>query len=283
MTDASESRIGFHCNRLRYIDEAIAENGLSRGEFYNFPQDELGALKKHLLQKDLARSIHTPLVKPDGYPDPPTWSFLCDVSKESQSRTFKMIADTLDYAEEIGAEHIIVHFPTLPTDTDGESEKMLLSIAWKSCDQLAELSEKRGIPIHIEGLCNSPHLDDEFLIEALSQYPLKYCFDTGHMHVASQVRGFDLLDFARKMAPFVGSIHLWNNRGHEDYVRFRHVAVHPSQNVDEGWADIQKLLEILQPTYPVIFENPLSYPEPLGDLDYRDGVKWVKQILATSF
>ena len=278
-----ESKIGFHCNRLRYLDEAITQNGLSRGEFFNFPPEDLAALKRQIISQNLARSIHSPLVKLDWYPDPPTWSYLCDIDKNSRNRTFRMITETLAHAQDIGAEYVIAHFPTLATDASGESEDKLLSIAWKSCDQLAELAVKRGVPIHIEGLGNSPYLNNGFLIEALSQYPLRYCFDTGHMHLASKLNRFDLYEFAERIAPFVGSIHLWNNRGHQDYLNFRHISVHPSQDHEGGWADIKRLLDILKPDCPVILENPLYYPESLGNYDYRDGVKWIKELLATSF
>jgi sugar phosphate isomerase/epimerase len=274
--------LGFHCNRLKYLDEAIIENGLSRGEFYNFSSEEVTGLRRALLSMNLARSIHAPLIRPDWYPDPPTWSFLCDVDRDSRNRTFRMITETLAHAEDIGAEYIVVHFPAPCTDGAGKSQAMLESIALKSCDELVELSLKRGIPIHIEGLGNSPYLTTGFLYQALSQYPLRYCFDTGHMHLASQVNGFDLYEFAREISPFVGSIHLWNNRGRDDYLTFRHIPVHPSQDPRERWADIRKLLEILKPSCPLIFESPLSYPEAVGNYDYRDGVKWVKEILATS-
>ncbi|HAZ31930.1 MAG TPA: hypothetical protein DCY61_04465 [Dehalococcoidia bacterium] len=274
--------LGFHCNRLQYLGEAITENGLSRGEFYNFPSEEAPGLRRALLSTNLARSIHAPLIRPDWYPDPPTWSFLCDVDKDSRDRTFRMITESLAHAEDIGAEYIVVHFPTPCADAAGEKQATLESIAWKSCDQLAEISMKRGTPIHIEGLGNSPYLTTGFLGQALSQYPLRYCFDAGHMHLASQTNDFDLYEFAAGIASFVGSVHLWNNRGSDDYLTFRHIPVHPSQDPGEGWADIRKLLEILRPSCPVIFESPLSYPEALGNHDYRDGVKWVKEILATS-
>lgn len=277
-----ENNLGFHCNRLQSLGEAITENGLSRGEFYNLPFEELPGLKRALLSANLTPSIHAPLIRLEWYPDPPTWSFLCDVDKDSRDRTFRMIIETLAHAEDIGAEYIVVHFPTPSTDGVGESEARLESIVWKSCDQLAELSMKRGMPIHIEGLGNSPYLTTGFLGQALSQYPLRYCFDTGHMHVASETNGFDLYEFAAGIAPFVGSIHLWNNRGNDDYLTFRHIPVHPSQDPGEGWADIRRLLEVLRPSCPVIFESPLSYPEALGNHDYRDGVKWVREILATS-
>ena len=276
-----EDRLGFHCHSLKHIEFGVLGNSLKRGEFYNYPPEDVAELKKELLKKDLFRSIHAPLVKLDWYPNPPTWSFLCDIDEDSRNRTFRMVTEPLAHAEDIGAEYIIVHFPVPCTDSSGESESKLESIAWKSCDQLAELSVKRGVSIHIEGLANSPYLNNGFLTQALEQYPLFYCFDTGHMNLASQASNFDLYEFAEEIATFVGSIHLWNNRGVDDYLTFRHIAVHPIQYPEEGWADIKRLLEILKPTYPIIFESPASYPEALGNHDYQDGVQWVKEILET--
>jgi len=282
MREKTNDNLGFHCNRIGNIETGIIANGLTRGEFFNLPPEDYETAKKEIIDKRLRLSIHSPLVKLDWYPNPPTWSFLCDVDKDSRNRTFKMITETLAYAEDIGADYIIVHFPIPSTDGAGESESKLESIAWKSCDQLAELSVKHSVYIHIEGLANSPYLNNGFLSQTLTQYPLRYCFDTGHMNLASKLNNFDLYEFAESIAPFVGSIHLWNNRDFEDYLTYRHIAVHPSQDPDEGWADIQRLLEILKPEYPIIFESPLSYPEALGNYDYQDGVQWVKEILETS-
>jgi sugar phosphate isomerase/epimerase len=103
------------------------------------------------------------------------------------------------------------------------------------------------------------------------------------MHLASQGAGFDLYQLAEQIAPFVGSVHLWNTRNPDDYKAFRHIPVHPSQKPEEGWADIARLLKDLgfAPS-AIIFESPRNYPEELGDYDYQDGVKWVKELLATS-
>ena len=277
-----ENILGFHYNCLYNVETGPPENGLTRGELFNFPAGELAPLTKILMGQNMVKSIHTPLVKLEWYPDPPTWSFLCDIEEASRNRTFRMIAASIEHATEIGAEYIVVHFPTLSTDSKGESESQLLDIARKSCDRLAELSVKSGIPLHVEGLVNSPYLSDGFLIEVLSQYPLRYCFDTGHMSLASKMRDFDLFEFVEIISPYVGSVHLWNSRGPDDYQLFRHIPVHPSQNPEDGWADIEKILKILKPDYPVIFESPPMYPLELGSYDYLDGVKWVKEILSTS-
>ncbi len=278
------SDLGFHCNRLHHVEEGILKNGLKRGEFYNFLDEALPALKRQILSHDLAVSIHAPLVRPDWYPDPPTWSFLCNVDKEDRDLTMKMISGTVELADEFGAQYVVVHFPTPASDAASESQAKLEAIAWRSCDWLAELSARRRMPIHIEGVGASPFLNVESLSSMLSQYPvLRYCFDTGHMQLASQSAGFDLYAFAEQIVPYMGSIHLWNTRNADDYQAFRHIPVHPSQDPEQGWVDIARVLKIMGlPSYPIIFESAHHYPEALGDYDYRDGVQWVKEILATS-
>ena len=32
--------LGFHCNRLRHLEPGVLDNGLARGEFYNFAYPE---------------------------------------------------------------------------------------------------------------------------------------------------------------------------------------------------------------------------------------------------
>ena len=135
--------LGFHCHRLSHLEEGILGNGLHRGEFYNFSPAKLPALKREIISRNLATSIHAPLVKTEWYPNPPTWSFLCDVAKENRNLTLKMIIETMELAEDFGTEYVVVHFPTPTSDASGESEAKLEGIALGSCERLAELSVKR--------------------------------------------------------------------------------------------------------------------------------------------
>ncbi|UCC61052.1 MAG: hypothetical protein JSV02_04315, partial [Dehalococcoidia bacterium] len=61
--------------------------------------------------------------------------------------------------------------------------------------------------------------------------------------------------------------------------------VHPSQSPEEGWVDITTMLQsvgTITHQIAVIFENMPTYPKELGDHDYREGVKWVKELLEIS-
>lgn len=278
--------LGFHCHALEHFEPAIIGHGLHRGEFYHFPGGDLPELKQEILRHGLAVSIHAPLVKPPWYPNPPTWSFLCDVEEADRQLTMKMIAETMELARSFKAEYVVVHFPVPLTPSFAEvSYERQHEIAWQSAAELAELAIKNGVAVHLEGFGPSPFLTVEFLSAILTQFPcLRYCFDAGHMNIAAQRDGFHLYRFAERLAPYVGSIHLWNGRSIEDYMQFRHIPVHPSQRPEEGWVDIAWVLRSIlpgSPSCPVILESGLRYPQALGNYNISEGVEWVKELVAT--
>ncbi|MEE8470663.1 MAG: TIM barrel protein [Dehalococcoidia bacterium] len=280
------NNLGFHCHQLDILEEITVGNGLGRSEFYNLPSDELPRLKQLIERHRLEWSIHTPLIQLDWYPQPPTLSFLCDVDRDNRELTMKMITLTMEQAEEFGAEYVVAHLPSPASDASGESVAKLEDIARRSCERLAELSLKKNVPIHIEGVGASHLINAEFISAVLEEFsPLRYCFDSAHSYLAALDNGFDLYDFETELLPYLGSVHLWNIRGWEDYLAFRHIPIHPSQRAEDGWIDIARVLRALGPgksSLPIIFESERSYPEELGGYDYREGVEWAKKLLETS-
>ncbi|MDM8000686.1 MAG: TIM barrel protein [Dehalococcoidia bacterium] len=282
------SRLGFHCHALDDFDEVILSNELLRGEFYNFLPDSIGDLSRRIERHNLAASIHAPLVRIPWYPTPPTLSFLCDVDQERRRLSLAMVEETMKTAAAFGAEYVVVHFPVSPTTSvNGLGYAQLRSIAWDSARRLAEYSQRYRVPIHMEGFGPSPFLAVDFLNEVIRSFPcLRYCFDTGHMHIASQRDGFDLYRFAEGLAPNIGSVHLWNNRSIDDYFKFGHIPVHPVQKPEDGWVSIERILRIIVPNNPgcrVILESGNHYPVSLGAHNVRDGVQWVRELTAPLF
>jgi len=198
----------------------------------------------------------------------------------------KMVTLTMEHADELGAEYAVVHFPSPTSEESDEGGAKVEAIAWKSCDRLAELSLKRGIPIHIEGVGASALINAAFLKRVLREYSplLQYCFDTAHTHLAAMQNGFDLYAFEAELLPYLGSVHLWNIRSKADYLAFRHIPVHPSQSAEDGWVDIARVLQTMgsiRDSLPIIFESERFYPEALGNYNYIEGVQWVKKLLET--
>ncbi|MBI2854374.1 MAG: sugar phosphate isomerase/epimerase [Chloroflexi bacterium] len=280
-------QLGFHCHDVREVDDTILDNDLRRGEFYNLDANQLRILQRRVRSNGLRWSIHSPLVKLDWYPHPPTWSFLCDFSPEKRALTMKMVAFTVEQAEQMGAEYVVVHFPTpsgLPQEVENNRVKELRDIGRGSCEYLAGLSQRSGIPIHVEGVGLSPLLDAQYLRKLLAEFTtLRYCFDTAHVYLAALQDGLDYYSFAQSMSSCLGSVHIWNTRGMADYLTHRHIPVHPSQDPRDGWVDIARVLRALDANrqgVALILESPTSYPQTLGDYDYRDGIKWVKRLLS---
>jgi len=279
------TRLGFHCHDINDFDTVITSNGLQRGEFYNFPQDNLPQLKRKVEQQGLMASVHAPLVRTPWYPTPPTLSFLCDVEPERRHLSMIMVEETMALAEDFGAEYVVVHFPTPCSSNGGSADYATLrEIVWESASRLVKVSEKHRVPIHIEGFGPSPFLNAESLIEITTDFPqLCLCFDTGHMNIASQRDHFDLYHFAHQIAPYIGSIHVWNTRSIEDYFTYLHIPAHPCQKPDEGWVDIPRVLDSIlsaNTSCSIIMESGTRYPKMLGGYDFRDGVKWVEELVA---
>ncbi|MCX5998239.1 MAG: hypothetical protein NTU41_01250, partial [Chloroflexi bacterium] len=179
---------------------------------------------------------------------------------------------------DFGAEYVVVHFPAPSlSDASGIGWPELRDIAWGSARSLADMSERHEMPIHIEGFGPGPFLSTDFLTEVCQSFPcLRYCFDTGHMHIAAQRDGVDIYQFAHELSPYVGSIHLWNSRSIKDYLTYYHIPVHPSQNPQEGWADIAHVLQLIlsnNGSCRLILESGSRYPSALGGYDFRDGVE----------
>jgi sugar phosphate isomerase/epimerase len=279
------NNLGFHCHSIDHFDQGIIGNGLRRGEFYNFPPEELPELRQRIAQYNLATSVHAPLERLSWYPSPPTFTFLCEADKERRQLSLRMIEETMKQAQDLGAEYAVVHFPSpCSSDVNETDYDEAFDIAWYSAELLANVSRQYGTPIHIEGFGPSPFLNVDFLTRVITEFPtLRYCFDTGHMHIQSLQFGFDFYDFARDMAPHIGSLHLWNNRGIEDYLAYRHIPVHPSQKPEEGWGDIARILQLVlsqNSECAIILESGLHYPEQLGRHDIGEGVAWVKDLIS---
>lgn len=280
------NKLGIHCNRIGHFEERILDNGLNWGEFFHLPREHYDMLRAKVNGNGTAISIHLPLLETPWYPPPVTWSLLNDLRPERRELTFRMVEETLGLAVDLNARYLVVHFPTPTAREDGDvAYEVVLDIARRSAERLAKLSEAHGIPLMLEGFGPSPLLSPAFLIEVVTTYPsLWYCLDCAHTFIASQRDGFDYFEFVRAMAPYLGTLHLWNTRGIHDYLAYRHIPVHPTLRPEDGWVDVEGTLRLVRqvnPGCPVIIEHGERFPPGLGLSNYREGVEWIKGIIKT--
>jgi sugar phosphate isomerase/epimerase len=149
-------------------------------------------------------------------------------------------------------------------------------------NRFAELSRSFKIPVHVEFLgYHSVFHDPEEFVDVLTNYPeLSLCLDSGHLHRHGQIHGRNPYDSAEKLAPLVGSVHLWNISSHDEYLRRGHVPVHPEHCVKDGYIDIERILRTvldMNMNATVIFEP--SVPEGMTKEYILEGIEWVRSIV----
>jgi sugar phosphate isomerase/epimerase len=286
MPDKTPSKqLGFHCENPAEIRERVIANRLSYVELYNIQTSNVPEISRLLTRHGLKVGVHCPLILPDWYPYAPIASFLLgDAGAELKELTLRLIAQTLHDSQRLRAEYVVVHFPKPAPAPQGRSQWVPdRELAWDSVEQLAHLARQFQIRICIEGFGERPFLSADYLLDVLLAFPeLSYCFDTGHMHLAALRGVFDYSSFLERLAPRIGSVHLWNTRGPQDYAQYSHLPVHPSQRSQTGWADIGQTIRVIREGNPdavFIFEHGTRFPSAF-DMNYREGVSWVRELLA---
>jgi sugar phosphate isomerase/epimerase len=283
----STDNLGFHCENPAEIQERVIANGLSYVELYNIRAADLPEIDQLMSRHGLEVGVHCPLILPDWYPYEPVASFLLgDAGGDLKALTLRLIAQTLHDVKRLGAEYVVVHFPKpAPSPQQEPDWSPEIELAWNSAGQLARLARQFQTRICIEGFGERPYLSTAFLTHVLQAFPeLSYCFDVGHMHLAALRGAIDYFDFLEQLAPRIGSVHLWNTRGPQDYAAYSHLPVHPSHQPDMGWCDVDQSVRIIgegNPDAVFIFEHGTRFPPPFA-LDYREGVSWVKEMLQSS-
>jgi sugar phosphate isomerase/epimerase len=285
MLDKTRSdKLGFHCENPTEIRERVLANGLSYVELYNILVSDLPEMNRLITRHSLKVGVHCPLMVPDWYPYAPITSFLLgDVGEELKELTLRLITQTLHDSQRLCAEYVVVHFPKpAPPPQRHPEAKPQKQIAWDSVAHLARLARQFQIRINIEGFGERPFLSGNYLTDVLDAFPeLSYCFDTGHMHLAALRGVLDYFDFLEQLAPRIGSVHLWNTRGQQDYADYAHLPLHPSQQPGMGWVDICQTIRIIRDSNPdavFIFEHGTRFPPPF-EMNYREGVSWVREML----
>lgn len=285
MTD--RNLLGLNVNRIEHLTEKLPSLGLKRAELFIFSRSELPEVKRQIEKQELTVSIHAPVPRPTWYPYPPTWTFLNYLDPEKRNLYVRLVDETVEAAKDLGAKYVVAHFPgPLAEEDAGADIKKLSEIAFDSAARLADISDRYDVDIQIEGFGPSPFLNIEFVAEVLTRHPrLRYCFDIAHSHLAEQRQEIDYYGFLYDLLPYLGSVHVWQSRHVDDYLSHRHIPLHPTQRPEEGWVDVERVVRLVhekRPTIPFIMEYPGWFPEPWKDLDYREGVRWLQDILEIS-
>lgn len=187
------------------------------------------------------------------------------LDEDIREGAFLLIEEELKYLRQINPRYVLFHYPkpVILDDTVDwsnwrfadsseyvyESSYSYDAIREKSeqlFDWLTSKSEEYSFtPVLELDALNKYIYDTTLLEELLAVYPkLKLCLDTGRLHTQNKLdSNFDAEDIIRRFAKYTEVVHLSNNRV-TDKVEYNHYPVLPKLNPKDGWAAIDKYLQI---------------------------------------
>jgi sugar phosphate isomerase/epimerase len=258
---------------------------LSLGDFGKveigfYDEENLPLVMEFAGKRGLRYGFHDPLPRLPSFDYP----FLTDPDDEKRWRTLDSMFRTMDTAVRHGAEYVVGHIPSViwePRPTLNEAR--ILELAHNSCSRLSARSRQSGIPFVLENVGPNPYFFEfDAFVGVLEAYPnLEFCLDIGHLHLMSVYSGIDSLEFARELAPFTTIVHIYNATP-EMYQKYHHVPVHPSQECQDGWADVIAILDCVldgqRNDLTLVFEYSPQYPG--GERFVQEGIEWVREAVA---
>ncbi len=266
---------------LPHSSEAgFLHRGLGHVEFFDYPLCDMDELKiiyeKMRHEGRTGLSFHAPMPRPDFFPFSGITCFFLNEEPARRDLSFRLIEDTLQHAQDWGADYVVTHLTFGKTDTSdpGRAEEL----AWDTCERFATLSRSYDVPVNIEFAAYTTAFNDPGkFVEIISKYDeLGICIDSGHTMFGAKMHKRDYFDDISILAPLARSMHLWNTRCEAQ----DHVPLHPSQSPQDGWIDIEQTLEMVlkqNPDSTIIFEYPVAEVTK----GIQEGYDWIENMIRT--
>jgi hypothetical protein len=161
-------------------------------------------------------------------------------------------------------------------DFDLFEEKSEIFFQWLS----DKGKEYNFIPILELDAVNKYIYNTDLLDRLLVKYPnIKLCLDIGRIHLQDMIdESFSGYVFVERFAKYAELVHLWNVQV-ETSLKNNHYPVLPSQDSAEGWADVQRYINIITKNnseFKVLFEHRSDL---ISDEELDRCYEWIKSML----
>lgn len=197
--------------------------------------------------------------------------------------TFEILEINLRMAKSLPTEYVIIHFTSNSMLEENITDSEIKHLAKRSTKRINMLSEQYNMPVNLEYTSYNAKftLPDDF-IEVIKDYPnLGICLDLVHLHMVCKDNGLDYFTELEKLLPYTKVIYAWNANSKDCIEEHGYVPVHPSQNIKDGWIDIEKTISLAlayNENIYIIFEPNFKY----RDQDFfEEGVNWVNDIVSS--
>lgn len=266
----------------------IDECGLKRAEFVIIDEKLRGAVLDFINNRRLPFSAHLPMFIPADFPENPLLASLLDFDENRRLHALGMIEKTISEASEMGAQYVVMHIQRPEhfggKNPPGVSSQEAFSIVSRSCEKVAELSEKFGMQVLLENqMDNSGFNHSDLYVKLFDAFPtLKFCLDIGHLDVDARQFGIPFHDFIDALLPYLRAVHLMNsNSGKLDFTdRHWKIPVHPDQKESDGWRNIEFIIRKILSYDSSIIINFESRPDEKYNVEYMlAGISWIKELI----
>lgn len=275
--EAKRSRVGVH------------NPGLGHWQLFLCPEGSYREIAARIRRPDAKLSLHHPFITPFAGRGRRDSSQFLDVDPVMREASFRWLEDSLAKAGELGAEFVVTHLNHGEGVDDLARARELAEVAVERFAEITRAPEASKVPrapeVQVEFLGYHPVFHDpEEFVQALGRHSeIRLCLDSGHLHRWGQIHGRDVYAAAELLAPLTGSLHLWNVSSAAEYRERGHVPVHPSQRVEDGYVDVERIVATVLAANreaTVIFEPSVS--GGMTEEFIAEGVEWVQGLVAAA-
>lgn len=242
-------------------------------EIYNVTSEQASQLRRFAGRHGLRVALHTPT--PFDGPFPLRRYCPTGPVEEEAVVARRLLARTVEYAAEVGAIHVVVHYPT---PYPPFAREHLDRFGVRFLDDVDALIERYGVPVLVENLSTNPLLrtPDDYA-NALAGHPaIGFCLDLGHAHLMPQ--RMNPVAYGDALKTRVKSLHVYNASS-DRYPVNGHEMADRIQQPRNGFMDlepiIRHLLSVCRPWALVLEHSRAGTPQ-----DALNCASWVRGIVA---
>ncbi len=235
------------------VDKLHTIPHFERYELTFFRDNDLPALKEFLASRKASFGLHAPFVYRyvNHHPYPTS------LDKELRRDTFYKNFQCLKFAESLGADYVVVHFPTALQKENWYSDY------FEIIDEFKTLKECAKVQLRIENVYgNDFFYNCREYKDFLKKTELKMCLDIGHLLLDCNYYKFDPLEFIYFLKDFIVEFHIY-------YASFEtyHTCHHKAWSTDFLFLEILDVIKdfdaefVLEPSPECLedFEKALEY------------------------
>lgn len=267
MTNLGINVVNLEIKKAVQLGFGRVELCLGKEKLYTDKLKEFYKMANEAEKYNMPYSVHLPVYIADWYKYNYFSAFFIDEDKEKSELSFRLLELNLEKLKDSNPDYFVLHFPGICKELyDAHRFEKNLRDA---LDRVNRIAENYRVKIYLEYFgSNKNFCDYNEWISIIREYEnLGILTDTGHLHFASIICGYDFMEALKTLAENSDAFHVWTTKGNqaycdcEYYKRYHHIAPHINQKKNDGWAfDTEEVIKLIaKQNKPVIIEPSVMY------------------------